>query len=285
MKKMITFFILFLPLKASSFNFLKLWESPFSFVFYSASDALYTGRGGLPGTQVFIREKAYFDISYTDWILDLNYVNFKTVKKIKNFGIELLVKYLDYGTFIGYDSLGQREQDFTSNSYAVYLKYAYLYNSYLSFGLELGFADQKIEKRKASSFFGGMGMIIKKDKYIAGIGVRNIGSSVKFYEESFSLPLCFYTFGSYDIKNLPLKFGGALSYYKHDFRLDIATLWKVTRMFDVFLSYQVGNDMGFISGLKFGFEVKYKGISLDYGISFLNDFGTTQSIGIVYRIN
>ncbi len=270
---------------SSSFGFLKLWEDPIGAVVYNAYDGLYPGKGGLPGTQVFMKEKMNFNISYSDWLLDLKYTQLKfSFKPLINSSIEVAMRYLDYGGFQGYDTLGQRIGDFTANDFALYLRYAYIHRSLIGIGLETGYATEKIKDKSASTFFAGFGLTVNKYPFVFGTGARNIGAKVKFNEEEFPIPFSYYLFTGYSFKGIPLKISLGLTFFQNDLRVDAALCWNIKKILDIFISYQIGQDFGPVSGLKAGLKLKYRNLNLNYGFFLTGDFGITNHIGIEYNI-
>jgi hypothetical protein len=94
------------------------------------------------------------------------------------------VTYINYGTFDGYDELGNPTGDFTGNEVALSLGYAYRIGvSDFYIGANLKFITSKLEQYSSFGIAGDFGAIYidEKLKFNAALAIRNVGTQLSTY--------------------------------------------------------------------------------------------------------
>jgi hypothetical protein len=156
-------------------------------------------------------------------------------------------------------------------------------------GASAKYISESIDSKSGAAYACDMGMIYKRDSRTnLGISIKNLGSSMKMYTESFNLPLTLALGGGYLVKDNLLvatdleqelgnsviaRFGGeyAINYgVDGDVKLRGGYIYTAAKRADI--------------GITMGFGVNLRNMCLDYAFVPFGDLGSTHriSFGIKY---
>jgi tetratricopeptide (TPR) repeat protein len=210
----------------------------------------------------------------------------------------LSVNYLGIGGFQGYDASGSPTGNVKASDMAIGLSYSRpLYydprtNATLSAGLTGKWIEERLDTVSAKAYAGDAGFFFSPgllwgeilDGFGAGLAIRNLGSSLKFDQESFGLPRVITAGTSYTGhlwgESLTLALDGRdpqAGSKSMGIGLEIQTLQNVI----IRGGYTTEGDLG--SGLRFGAGLRFKTIEIDYAYASEGDFGPTQRFGITLK--
>jgi len=261
--------------------------------------SLYWNPAGLTN----IKKKEVF-AQHIVWLADIGYEYLAyahPIEKIGTFGIG--VGYLstgsiekrkrspDYGvTGQGpgtYVTEGEKVGSYKGSDMAINIAYARQLREDISLGLNLKYVQETIDGTSANTASADIGakyiLKLKGRDINLGLAVQNIFGSMKFVNESFSLPLNIKLGAGYKLLDDKLTVGLDLNVPKDDvFHISAGGEYKVSFkdfIFPLRLGYNTNADLGFISGLSTGFGVNWKTFSLDFAFSPYGDLGN------IYRIS
>lgn len=133
--------------------------------------------------------------TYSIWFADMkySYLAYCFPANIGVFGLS--ITYMTSGEIEGYIINSNNEpvvsSSFSANDIAVGVSYGFRVFELLSFGTTVKYITQSIDNKGASGFAVDLGMKFRtiEDKFTFGVNVQNIGTGMKFINESASLPL------------------------------------------------------------------------------------------------
>ncbi len=128
-------------------------------------------------------------LNYSNYVGDLKFGYLAYAKDLKKLGtIAGSIQFYDYGTFYGYNELGQKTTDFKANDYSVNLNYAKpLADSLFNIGVSIKtiISQYDIYKSYANAMDFGVTYRLKKDLTFSLL-VKNIGVIWKHYTNNFT---------------------------------------------------------------------------------------------------
>jgi hypothetical protein len=209
------------------------------------------------------------------------------------------VTYLHMGEFDGYDAVGQRAGSVGASDTAAAFSYARpLWRDRragmgLALGTTLRYLREQLDTVSASASAGDIGLLfnpghIANDRlrgWAAGLTLRNIGSSMRFDQESFRLPQILSAGLSYNGTWKSERFVMAVDGRKpregagsYGAGLEIRTLTYLLAR----AGYSSDSDWG--NGLRFGGGLVFRTLQLDYAYAGAGAFGAIHRIGVTLRI-
>lgn len=220
--KVICFFLIFsisLPVLSqvgggSIYSFLNLPYSARQAALGGKQITLYNGEssdGLLNPASINEKMNAQLSMNYTNYIADVNYGTVAYTHKIIDPDHFLLigVQYINYGSFDGYDELGNFTQTFSGNDVAVSLGYAYnIPRSNFRIGTNLKAISSNLEQYSSFGLALDMAILylVPNSHYTISIVARNIGTQLKVYDNlRESLPLDLLIGVSNKLENIPLS--------------------------------------------------------------------------------
>ncbi len=241
------------------------------------SDAVYWN----PANLAAIEQKTV-SFSHTAWFEDINYewVSF-AVPFEKNGTVAVALQYVSYGTIDRINSHAEREGSFSPADTALYLSYARSYGN-LQFGANLKYINCKIENSASAFAFDlGTNFDLSDGKTSVAAAVSNIGTNIKFNNESEKLPVLLKTgISSYVTDKLlvafDLNFPNDNNLY---FNAGGEYLFSLSSQTDFFLraGYDGRNkDIPGLNWLNTGFGINYMDFSFDYAFVPYGDIGMTH---------
>ena len=203
--------------------------------------------------------------------------------------------YQGYGSIQGYDAVAQQTGSVGASDMALGLSYSRdlyhdeRYGTELSAGLTGKWIDERLAGVNATAFASDFGLLfapgIKWGEFLsgwkAGVALRNIGSSLTFDQESFSLPKNLsaglsYT-GSWREESITMAVDGRKT---NDGPATIGAGVEVTTLGAFVLRGGYSTDSDFGNGLSVGAGLRFKTLQIDYAFGSEGPLGTTQRIGL-----
>ncbi|MEK7813145.1 MAG: PorV/PorQ family protein [Candidatus Desantisbacteria bacterium] len=148
-------------------------------------------------------------------------------------------------------------------------------------GATLKIINGKIAESTAIAFACDFGLLQKKDRLSIGAVIKNIGSSMKYEEEGFSLPLSVKTGVSYKLLKLPLLLSSDLTMPNDNKAyLNLGAEYSVKEVFSLRCGYKSGpEDEG--KGITLGAGTKYLDVySFDYAYQTFDKLGDAHRISL-----
>jgi hypothetical protein len=208
------------------------------------------------------------------------------------------ISYFNVGKFQGFDASGQPTTDVGANDMAVGFSYAHAlyhdrrYGADLSAGVTGRWVRERLDTESASAYGGDLGMIftpgIRWGEFLsgwkAGAVLRNVGTSMKYDQDSFPLPRSLsaglsYT-GAWLGEDITVAVDGT---QPNDGRRYIGAGLEVWTFRTLVLrgGYTSQGDLG--TGLRMGAGIKFKTLQVDYAFAGQGDMGNTQYVGLTFH--
>jgi len=203
--------------------------------------------------------------------------------------------HLGIKKFDAYDATGQPNGKVGAGDSAFAFSYARpllknkRYSSELSAGITGKYIQQKLDRVTASAYAADLGLFYAPGRrwgsllkgWKAGAALRNLGTGVKFDEESFPLPRSFSAGLSWSGKILGESLTLALDGTQpNDGDMSIgagAELWTLGVLV-LRGGYTSRGDLG--NGLRAGAGIRFKVVQVDYAFAGYGDFGNAHRIGL-----
>jgi len=148
-------------------------------------NAIYWNPAGL--VQVKIPEVGF---TYNKWFEDIGYHFLGYSHPLDNSILGVSAYYLGAGDIDGSDNAGNPIGEFTTYDLAFAFSYGRRLSERVSVGANFKYILEKLEEELASAFAFDIGALYKPGVYdlVLGVNIQNIGTGIKFVEESASLP-------------------------------------------------------------------------------------------------
>ena len=214
------------------------------------------------------------------------------------FGLSLT--YLSAGSFQGYDAVGSPTTSVGASDLSAGLSYSrYLYSdprtgAGLSAGITGKWIQERLDTVSAKAYAADLGLFFSPgllwgetlDGLKTGITLRNVGSKLKFDQESFELPRVLTAGASYTghlwDEGLTVAIDGRKPNdgpQSMGVGLELWTLQSLVAR----AGYTTEGDLG--NGLRFGAGLRFKTIQVDYAFANQGDFGNTHRIGLTLKFS
>lgn len=204
--------------------------------------------------------------------------------KTSLFSYALSFNYLNYGKVEGRDTFGFKTSDFTPYDFALHLGFARNFSKFLKIGLASGFAIEEIEKERGNSFLFSIGakyILPANPSFKLGFSLLNLGTPVKFIEESFYPPIILKFGFLYKTKASPYFISSEISFPFDDIPfLSMGGAYNIKDIFELRCGFKTSFDAGPLSALRFGFGLKFLPVILDYALVPQGVLGLTYHIDL-----
>lgn len=219
-------------------------------------------------------------------------------------------QYVDYGSFLQTDQIGNISGDFTAKDAAVTLGYARNLSDFFTVGVNAKFIHSQIESYASYGVAADLGVVFHDIDYDTNVSlaIRNIGKQIKAYDNvTESLPFQINLGISHKLEHVPLELSATLhDLQKFDISQQIAENNQETskirkaidhlsvgaelfseRNFNLRFGYNFkrGNELGTdltksFSGLTAGFGLKINAFRFEYAHARYNSSANANHIGI-----
>lgn len=147
----------------------------------------------------------------------------------------------------------------------------------IDFGANLKLINSKIDNSSAFAVAGDMGFLYKySDEVKISLSLSNLGTDMKYEQESDPLPLNLRAGMSYKISKMLLACEISEYFREENFYPSLGLEYELREGFTLRSGYKFGYDtgnLGAYTGLSAGFGIKASGIGIDYAYSPFGDLG------------
>lgn len=250
---------------------------------------------------------------YSPYFANTNLLNATVTKHFENWGTwGAGIKYLNYGTFDGYDPAGEFTGKFKASDYSLSITNAHFKNNF-SFGASLKYAGSFIAGYSSSALLfdlGGMFIHPEKDFKI-GLAINNIGFGINEYTNTtdFSMPFDVQVGGSFKPEHMPLRFsitlhqlnkfkvveeseGESVSTGQQVFgHVILGTEILINKNLNLRAGYnylrrqELKDDKAGLAGFSLGAMIRIKGFELAYGRGFFNKTSAQNCFTLIVDLN
>ncbi len=242
------------------------------------STAIYWNPAGInliDGKAISVTHNIMYEDIYYDWV--------SVVKPIEGGKLGVGIQYLSYGSIIGRDDTGLATGNFKPNDLAVSISYGRTFGEILT-GINLKYISAKIVDTAVAYAvdIGGMYKLMD-NKLSVGVVLQNLGSELKYVNESDPLPLNIKVGGSYAVKDNWIVALDINAPNDNEANVCLGTeyIYKVNEELDIAgrAGYTTENkDTKGLNGITAGLGGVYKGYALDYAFMPFGDLGDTHRI-------
>ena len=201
-------------------------------------------------------------------------------------GIGASVQYLGSGNIDGRDNVGNATGNFSSTFAAYSLAYGHKISDGLSLGVTGKAITESISDASADAYAVDLGGLYRKDEHWAfGSTLTNVGTAIKFVNQSDPLPLAFHLGTVYDPT---LSWRLALEGVYRESGLASAQMgveWKYADMFSIRGGYNTSHVQGLSggSGITAGLSLFFMGQEFSYAWTPYGDLGNTNYFSLTFR--
>ncbi len=203
-------------------------------------------------------------MTYTNYLADIKYGNFSYAHEIGDMQyIAIHGRYMDYGTFQGYDEASTFTGEFTANDASLTLGYGYEINEFFTIGTNITYVTSKLENYTASAILADLGVTFHDYDYYntVGLTLRNVGYLIDPYEDTKEdLPIQLNLSYSWTPENVPVE----LTLAFHDLQK-----WNLSDPINANNGQESGFGKELLHHVAFGAELfPDKGFNLRMGYNF-----------------
>ena len=155
-------------------------------------------------------------VNYTSYLAGINIGSLSYAKFVsRRFGvIHGSIKYIDYGSLIGADVLGNETGNFNASDIAISLGYSInIPNTNLFFGSNIRVINSSISNFTSTGISTDLAILYNNPykPFVITLVARNLGTQIKTYNgEKEKLPFTLALGGSYKLEHVPLKWYGTI---------------------------------------------------------------------------
>ncbi|OGS22383.1 MAG: hypothetical protein A2252_02235 [Elusimicrobia bacterium RIFOXYA2_FULL_39_19] len=187
----------------------------------------------------------------------------------------------------GYNNSGARTTKLNYSDTLVALTYAQEITKQISFGINMKYISEGIASVSAAAVCGDLGLLyrpVNANKLSLGLNIQNLGSGIKFINDSASLPMNIKLGMGYKLLKDNLVMG--LDYNQpndNQGHISLGLEYWITKLIGFRVGYKgaSGGDLG--SGLRFGFGFLNKNIGVDYAFTPYSVLGDAHQLGLKIR--
>lgn len=237
--------------------------------------------------------------SFVKHLMDINLASLSYSTEYEGIGrFGAAIKYINYGTFDGYDEFGASTKEFGVNEMALVIGYANVLDYNFYYGANIKFIYSGIEDRSSTGMAVDLGLhySIPDKNWYFGFAVLNLGSQLSsYYSTKEDLPLDIVIGVSKSLENLPVKLSvdfHKLNQDRDDFverfrAFTVGAEFTLSKVMKLRFGYdnerrkdfKIGTTAG-IAGFNVGLGVRISDYQFDYAYSALGSVGGLHRIGI-----
>ncbi|HMN17752.1 MAG TPA: type IX secretion system protein PorQ [Ignavibacteriaceae bacterium] len=237
--------------------------------------------------------------SFVKHLMDINLASLSYSTEYEGIGrFGAAIKYINYGTFDGYDEFGASTKEFGVNEMALVIGYANVLDYNFYYGANIKFIYSGIEDRSSTGMAVDLGLhySIPDKNWYFGFAVLNLGSQLSsYYSTKEDLPLDIVIGVSKSLENLPVRLSvdfHKLNQDRDDFverfrAFTVGAEFTLSKVMKLRFGYdnerrkdfKIGTTAG-IAGFNVGLGVRISDYQFDYAYSALGSVGGLHRIGI-----
>jgi len=237
--------------------------------------------------------------SFVKHLMDINLASLSYSTEYEGIGrFGAAIKYINYGTFDGYDEFGASTKEFGVNEMALVIGYANVLDYNFYYGANIKFIYSGIEDRSSTGMAVDLGLhySIPDKNWYFGFAVLNLGSQLSsYYSTKEDLPLDIVIGVSKSLENLPVRLSvdfHKLNQDRDDFverfrAFTVGAEFTLSKVMKLRFGYdnerrkdfKIGTTAG-TAGFNVGLGVRISDYQFDYAYSALGSVGGLHRIGI-----
>lgn len=243
-------------------------------------------------------------VGFHKYLLDINGGTAAYNQKLGNSGyFGAGIRYVNYGSFEGYDENSVALGSFSANDLAVSVGYSNVYTDNFHYGASLKFIYSNIGEYSSSAFAADLGVqyIIPASMWNIGISLLNVGGQItKYGSVSEDLPIDLRAGISKRLEHLPLRVyfefdnlaSGEEDFFGRLKNISVGGEFEVSKNVDLRVGYNNGQRQDLKTGSSLGIAGFSAGIglrlienySLDYAFNSLGNVGSNHRIDIGFDL-
>jgi len=225
---------------------------------------------------------------HNEWFEGIRHEFLGYVQPLRDFGsIAGSVAYISMGDLEKTDEAGNSEGIFRPYNILLSLSFGKRLNESIAIGFTSKFLQENIDVESAQAFafdIGGM-YFIPNTKLILGVNVQNLGTQMKFVEESFPLPLNVKIGAAYKTLGNAMTIVTDVNRPRDgDINVGLGTEYKIMGIVNLRIGYRYtmgGNDLGSLSGLRTGIGIDIRDYKLDYAFTPYGELGQAHRVSLL----
>lgn len=237
--------------------------------------------------------------SFVKHLMDINLASLSYSTEFEDIGrFGAAIKYINYGSFDGYDEFGASTKEFGVNEMALVIGYANKLDENFYYGANVKFIYSGIDDRSSTAAAVDLGLhySIPESNWNFGFAALNLGGQLSsYYTTKEDLPLDIVIGLSKRLENLPVRLSvdfHKLNQDRDDFverfkAFTVGAEFTLSKVMKLRFGYdnerreefKIGSTAG-IAGFNAGLGIKISDYQFDYGYSSLGLVGGLHRIGI-----
>jgi hypothetical protein len=246
------------------------------------ASSVYWNAAGLAGI-----DKPSISVMHAVWFEDIGYSWVGYGQPITGIGvIGIGVQYINYGSIKESDINGIIGGSYSPTDMSATVSYGSKVSDDVSLGIGVKYISSKI-KESGTAIAGDVGMLYKPiDSGMSiGLAIQNVGSKMKYVEESDNLPMTIRVGGGYNIQPEWLVGLDITAVNDSGIGIGAGTEYKYDAGEGTTLIGRAGyntktKDIGGLKGISIGAGLDYKGYGLDYAFVPFGDLGDTHRVAL-----
>lgn len=254
--------------------------------YVAVADNVYATYWNPAGLSIIDRNQ--IGLMHNEWFEDIRHEFLGLVFPVGDVGTFAgSVSYISMGELERTNEYGDIEGKFRPYDLIVGLSFGSKLNSSISAGISAKVLQEKIDEEKAQVLALDVGLLyrLSKGRALLGIGLRNLGTKMKFIEESFSLPMSLNIGAGYRLIDNALTVATDLELPSdNDPNVGLGFEYKIVSILNLRAGYRYtfgGNDLGVVSGLRTGIGIEFGRYKFDYAFVPYGDLGQAHRISMI----
>lgn len=206
-------------------------------------------------------------------------------KEIGTFGGS--ITYLNTGTIVGRNNIGQKTADFTGIDMAVCLGYSREIIERMWIGVGIKYISEIIESIQGTGFaidISGLIQPFKEEEFKLGFNLQNIGTTMRFVSEDTPLPFNIKVGAGYTLFNRSLTIALDVNKpVKDPMYVNLGAEYWFKGLIALRAGYTFDSKYERKVGITGGIGIKYQGYQIDYAFMPFDDLGSTHRISLLVK--
>ncbi|MGQ9610724.1 MAG: PorV/PorQ family protein [bacterium] len=254
--------------------------------YVAAADDIYSVYWNPAGLHKIDRSQLGF--MHNEWFEDIRHEFIGYVQPVGSMGtLAGSISYVSMGELDKTDESGKELGKFHPYDILFGLSYGTGIGKSAAFGLSVKLLQEKIDEEKAQAIaFDVAGLYDLSGKgFIIGINLQNLGTRMKFVEESFQIPLNLKIGIAQRLINNALTFAADVNFPSdNDINMGLGIEYRIMGMIDLRAGYRYtlgGNDLGAFSGFRTGIGLGFGRYRIDYALVPYGELGQAHRISLI----
>lgn len=254
--------------------------------YVAAADDVYAGYWN-PAGLIYVGT-SQIGFMHNEWFEDIRHEFLGYVQPIGDFGtISGSIAYISMGELEKTDETGNSNGTFHPYNILLSLSFGKRLNGSIALGFTSKFLQENIDVESAQAFafdIGGL-YFLPGTKLVLGVNIQNLGTEMKFVEESFPLPRNIKVGAAYKMLDNALTIVTDVNKPRDgNLNLGLGIEYKIMGIVNLRTGYKYnisGNDLGSLSGLRTGIGIDIRDYNLDYAFAPYGELGQAHRISLV----